>query len=89
MAKKSQPVPPPYGKYANFLASHYNLSEVVLDFGQVTPGSNLVELHTRIVTSPQRLMDFHQQIKAVLQDIGTKAKKAAEEGKEGNGGAHR
>ena len=77
--KPNVPQEPPTGQYANFLVIQYNLHEVVLDFGRVAPGRSTAAMHTRVVTSPQLLLQFFGQFKDTLADIGRQAKKANEE----------
>ena len=71
--KKAGNVIPPLGNYANFITIRFNLKEVILDFGQRVPDSDLVRLHTRIITSPQHLIGFKKVIDETLNDIGKKA----------------
>lgn len=78
-----QPVAPA-GYYANYIRLRFNLNEVIVDFGQVVPDDKFVRFHTRIVTSPQHLLRFKQQIEAVIRKIGEQAKQANDD-KTGNG----
>lgn len=40
------------GRYANYFKIGYNAVEFLLDFGQLYPEGEEVQLHTRIVTNP-------------------------------------
>jgi hypothetical protein len=40
------------GRYANYFVVGYNVSEIVIDFGQFYNGAEEACVHTRIITSP-------------------------------------
>jgi hypothetical protein len=56
----------PARSYANHLAIHASLAEVLLDFGQHYPPSGMVASVSSLVTSPVHLMLFQQQLTGAL-----------------------
>ena len=84
--KSDKPELAPSGEYANFLHIRFNLSEVVLDFGQQVPDDKFIRMHSRIITSPQHLMKFRKQIDFVIQKMAQRVKEEKEKEGEGNGG---
>ena len=89
MAKLDKPNKPelaPSGEYANFLHIRFNLSEVVLDFGQQVPDDSFIRMHSRIITSPQHLIKFRKQIESVIQKMAQRVKEEHEKEGEENGG---
>lgn len=70
MAKKKPPEVgghPPAGEYSNFLRIAISLEDFVWDFGQKITDTDIVQFHTRIITSPQHALQMYELIGRVLE----------------------
>lgn len=60
-------VPPQVkARYSNFLGVQHTPNEITVDFAMATVGSNEVEIHTRIVTTP---VGVKQMAEALIERI--------------------
>ena len=75
MAKKKSTEPTqglPAGQYSNFLRIRFNAVEFILDFGQKVADTGAVQVHSRIVTSPQHAGLMKDLLEKTINDYKQK-----------------
>ena len=55
------------GRYANAFRVGHSAFEFLLDFGQVSPESEQVQFHTRIITGPVYAKDFLETLRESIE----------------------